>query len=155
LSAISGPIELLSGNAEIAERLLRGGIELLADRPSDDAIAYRSALLALALLAQGKRDEAADALDTAKPTRLMTRIAYALARGRVLDDLSAARNAVALASTTEALNLHADARASLGELLASYADGEAQTHREIALDLYEQKENDVAAQALRAAVSRV
>jgi DNA-binding SARP family transcriptional activator len=155
LSAISGPIELLSGNAEIAEQLLRGGIELLADRPSDDAIAYRSAVLALALLAQGKRDEAAEALDTAKPARLMTRIAYALARGRVLDDLSAARNAVALASTTEAVNLHADARASLGDLLASHADGEAQTHREIALELYEQKENDLAAQALRAAVSRV
>jgi DNA-binding SARP family transcriptional activator len=155
LSAISGPIELLSGNAEIAEQLLRGGIELLADRPSDDAIAYRSALLALALLAQGKRDEAADALDTAKPTRLMTRIASALARGRVLDDLSAARSAVALASRTEALNLHADAHASLADLLASHADMEAQTHREIALELYEQKKNNAAAEALRASVSQV
>ena len=98
LSAIGGPIELLIGNAEGAEQLLRAGIELLADRPGDDAIAYRSALLALALLAQGKHDEAAGALDGAKPTRLMTRIAYALATGRVLGDLSAARDAVALAS---------------------------------------------------------
>ena len=62
---------------------------------------------------------------------------------------------MALASETEALNLHADARASLGDLLASHADGEAQTQREIALELYEQKENDFAAQALRTAVSRV
>ena len=81
LSAIGGPIELLIGNAEGAERMLRTGIELLGDRPIDDAIAYRSALLALALLAQGKHDEAANALDGAKPSRLMTRIAYALASG--------------------------------------------------------------------------
>ena len=85
----------------------------------------------------------------------MTRIAYALARGRVLDDLSAARSAVALATTTEALNLHADARASLAELLASHADMEAQTHREIALELYDQKKNNAAAEALRASVSQV
>ncbi len=155
LSAIGGPIELLIGNAEGAEQLLRAGIELLADRPGDDAIAYRSALLALALLAQGKHDAAAGALDGAKPARLMTRIAYALATGRVLGDLSAARDAVALASDTEALNLHADARASLGDLLASHADGEAETHRKIALELYELKENNFAAQALRKAVSPV
>ena len=54
LSAIAGPIELLIGNAEGAENMLRTGIELLSDRPIGDAIAYRSALLALALLAQGK-----------------------------------------------------------------------------------------------------
>jgi hypothetical protein len=135
--------------------MLRTGIELLSDRPIGDAIAYRSALLALALHAQGKRKEAADALDAAKPERLLTRVTHALASGRVLDDLSAAREAVALASETEALNLHADAHASLSYLLASHADSEAQTQREIALDLYEQKGNDFAAQALRTIVSQV
>jgi hypothetical protein len=62
LSVISGPIELLAGEAENAERTLRFGIELLADRGAADSIAYRSALLALVLLAQGRRDEAAAAL---------------------------------------------------------------------------------------------
>ena len=89
LSVISGPIELLAGDAERAERTLRLGIELLADRGAADAVAYRSALLAPALLAQGKRAAAGDVLAAAEPARLMTRIAYASQPRRVHDDLSA------------------------------------------------------------------
>jgi DNA-binding SARP family transcriptional activator/class 3 adenylate cyclase/tetratricopeptide (TPR) repeat protein len=149
LSAISAPIELGVGNAEGAASMLRVGIELLAERAAPDAIAYRSALLALALLAQGKRDDAFEALGAAEPARLMTRTAHCIAASRVNDDVSMAREAVALASKTEALNLHADARATLGELLAARGSDEAPTHLRIALELYEQKENELAAGALR------
>jgi hypothetical protein len=70
------------------------------------------------LLAQGRRGHAADALAGSEPERLMTRIAYGISAARVHADVAIARRAVELASGTDALNLHADACATLGELLA-------------------------------------
>jgi hypothetical protein len=155
LAVISGPIELAAGDAEGAERMLRLGIELLADRGTPDKIAIRSAFLALALLAQGRRDDAARALDSAVPEGRMPRIAHALAAGRVHDDVSAAREAVALAAETQALNLHADARASLADLLETAGGVEALEQRRLALELYERKGNELAARSLRLVVARV
>ncbi len=155
LSAIAGPIELLADNAEGAEKMLRAGIELLADRGLADAIAYRSALLALTLLAQEKHEQAAGALGDAEPTRLMTRITHDIAAARLHDDLATARRAVELASDTEAVNLHADARKTLGDLLASRTSDDAKVQHAIALELYERKGNELGARPLRAAVSRV
>jgi hypothetical protein len=155
LSAIAGPIELLAGNAEGAETMLRAGIELLANRGLVDAIAYRSALLAFALIDQGRPDEAADALGAAKPVRLMTRITHDIAAGRLRDDVATARRAVEFARETEAVNLHADARANLADLLAPRAAEEANVHRAIALELYERKGNVLGTRALRRAVSQV
>jgi tetratricopeptide (TPR) repeat protein len=154
LSVISGPIELAAGNAEEAERLLRTGLDLVADRGAADAIAYRSALLALALLAQDKRDEAASVLADVEPTRPMTQIAYAVAAARVHDDLAAARDAVALASKTQAPSLTADSHACLAELLESRREGAAGTHRRRAIELYALKGNELAIRALPPAAAR-
>jgi DNA-binding SARP family transcriptional activator len=150
LSAISGPVDLLAGDPEAAERELRLGIELLAGRANEDAVAYRSALLALTLLAQGRRDAAADALRVAQPLKIMTRITHGLATARVHDDVPAARYAVDVAASTEALNLQADAQATLADLLDARDREEAAYRRRLALRLYEQKGNVIAAHGLRA-----
>jgi hypothetical protein len=155
LAVISGPIELLAGDAVAAEDVLRPAIAFFADRAVGDAVAFRSALLAIALLEQGRRDDAVDALGVAEPVLLISRIVRGIAAGRVYDDVSIARETVKLASETDALNLHADARATLGDLLASRSSDEARMQRRIALELYERKENALAAQALRTAAAQV
>jgi DNA-binding SARP family transcriptional activator len=147
LSSISGPIELLAGNPVGAARMLRTGIQLLGDQAGGDAVAYRSALLALALVAKGNRDEAVRALGAATPVRLMTRIAHAIAAARTYGDASIARDAVELSDATDAINVRAEAHATLADLLASHG-GDAEAHRELALVLYEEKGNELAARGL-------
>ena len=56
--------------------------------------------------------------------------------------------------STDAINLHADARMTLGRLLAPHANEEAQEHLAVALRLYEQKGNELASRALRSALTR-
>ena len=78
----------------------------------------------------------------------MARIVHGIATARVSGDVEVAREAVDIASATDAVNLHADARAALADVLASLGEGEATTQRRIALDLYELKGNAVAVEAL-------
>jgi class 3 adenylate cyclase len=149
LSAISGSIELLAQNPAAAEEELRHGIELLGDGPYDGAIAYRSALLSLALLAQDKRDAAAAVLDPTPPTATTARIVHGLATARLNDDVDRAREAAELAAGTDALNLHADARATLAELLTARGhEDEAHSARQVARDLYARKGNVHSARAM-------
>jgi class 3 adenylate cyclase/tetratricopeptide (TPR) repeat protein len=153
LSAISGSIELLAQNPTAAEEELRHGIELLGDGPYDGAIAYRSALLALALLAQGKRDAAAGVLGITPPASATTaRIVHGIATARLNDDVGQAREAAQLAGETDALNLHADAQATLGELLAARGhEDEARSARQLAWELYVRKGNTHSARAMAGA----
>jgi hypothetical protein len=155
LSAISGSIELLAGNATAAEQEFRLGIELLADGPYRDAVAHRSALLAMALLAQGKHDAAEDALGSIEPIGVMARIVHGIATARVHGDADTAREAVEVAAATDALNLQADARVGLADLLAAQGNDEATAQRRIAFELYEQKGNTLAVEALQRAAMRV
>jgi DNA-binding SARP family transcriptional activator len=155
LSAISGSIELLAGNATAAEQEFRLGIELLADGPYQDAVALRSALLAMALLAQGRSDDAANALGSIAPKSVMARVVHGIATARVHGDVVTARQAVEVAAATDALNLQADARVALADLLVSRGHDEAMAQRRIALELYEEKGNTLAVQALQRSEMRV
>jgi len=155
LSAIAGSIELLAGEAAAAERELRLGIDLLAAGPYRDAVAHRRALLALALLAQGKPDDAKDALGTVGAEGLMARVVCSTAASRVLGDVGMAREAVELAAATDALNLRADAHAALADVLGSHAKEERAAERRIALELYERKGNELAVQALLRTAAQV
>ncbi len=148
LAAISGPIELLAGDPVAAEHELRHGLGLLEGLGESDAAAYRSALLARALLAQGKRADAAQALAATEPARLMTRVTHLTVRAQLNNDVGLAREAVELAGTTDSSNLQADARATLADLLLRLGDDEATLQRQTALRLYEEKGNVVAARAL-------
>jgi tetratricopeptide (TPR) repeat protein len=150
LSAISGSIELLAQNPTAAEEELRHGIELLGERPYDGAIAYRSALLALALLAQGKRDAAAGVLGVAPPaSATIACIVHGIATARLNEDVDQAREAANLAGETDALNLHADAHATLGELLGARGnEDEARHARQRAQEFYTRKGNLHSAHAM-------
>jgi predicted ATPase/class 3 adenylate cyclase/DNA-binding SARP family transcriptional activator len=150
-------VELLAGDPVAAEKSLWVGyraLETMGER------AYRSttaALLARAMLDQG-RDRAADDLaqHSAELTAsgdALTQILWRCVRARVLarrariDDAEAvARMAVRIASTTDFLNYRADAILDLAEVLAAgRRHGEAAVVAAEALRYYEQKGNIVAA----------
>jgi tetratricopeptide (TPR) repeat protein len=143
LAGSSAPVELAAGDPVAAEFDLRHALDVLAEGSYGDAVAYRSALLAVALLAQGRREEAAAVLEGAVPKQLMTRIVHAIASARVNGDVEAARTAVELAAGTEAVSIEADAHAALADLLEDGAH-----ERRLALELYEAKGNLLAVRAL-------
>jgi ATP/maltotriose-dependent transcriptional regulator MalT len=153
---------MLAGAFETAEHDLRAGYEVLEEMGQNDRAATAAALLARALLGQGRREEAEQFTETserlADPSDLVTRIVSGGVRARLLaedgqfeDAERVARETVALAEGTELVNFHADALTDLAAVLE--ADGrtvEASAATAAALHLYEQKGNSVAAKAARA-----
>jgi hypothetical protein len=133
----AGFIELLAGEAAVAEPLLRTAYEELRERGLDGEAAQAAAFLGRALLLQGRVDEAdavaAGAAELAGGD-LKAAIAWrdvraeAAARRGELDQARAlATEAVALASATDALLLVADARLTLATVLLAAGDREAAT----------------------------
>jgi tetratricopeptide (TPR) repeat protein len=157
LTQITGPIELLAGDAEAAERELRKGFEILSAAGARGPLAPQAAMLASALLAQGGRgEEAAELLALAEdglssedlPSQIVVSVVRSHAATHAGDAevaRASALTAIDVAQRTDALNLTAEAYAALA---SSGRLDEAATALDQALDLYRRKGNTAAAARL-------
>jgi DNA-binding SARP family transcriptional activator len=161
-----GIVEMLAGDPVAAERELRRGYETLEQLGGEMNVSPLAALLAQALSAQGRAEEALLFSElserAALPDDRYAHVEWRAARAKALsgfrrvDEAEAlAREAVALAEQTDFLVVHGDALMILGDVLrlAGRAD-EAVPVVENALRLYEQKGNVVSAANARAALER-
>lgn len=157
----SGPIELLAGDAAAAERELRPAYEALKRMGSWGYVASILPPLVDALLAQGRDEDALKLADLAAqkaaPEDIDVQVGWRRVRAKALaryGDLHQAQrlagDAIAIADLTDYLELRAQARTDLAEVLdlAHRPKESASTLRE-ALRLLEQKGNLVAAASLR------
>ena len=150
-------VELLAGDPAGAEARLRRGYDALREMGERGLLATTAAMLAQAVLAQGRDEEAGElaaVAATAAPREdLATQAIWRGARARVLaragsDEAAAAlaREAVAAHRADRLVTHHADALLDLAEverLGGRPEDGEAAARR--ALALYEAKGNAVSA----------
>jgi tetratricopeptide (TPR) repeat protein len=162
-NATVGEVELLAGNVPVAVRALRSATEAFARVEEHGYLASLAQHLANALLANGQDEEALEVTERWAADRLTVPEdadaqilwrhvrAKALARLGQLDEAERlAREGVAMASGTDMVLLHADALASLSEVLGlAGKPEEAEAARLEALGLQEQKGNVVAATELR------
>jgi class 3 adenylate cyclase/tetratricopeptide (TPR) repeat protein len=146
LTQVSGPLELLRGDLEAAERELRLGFEIL--EPVGSA-GYQAGLLAEVLCEKGSFEEserfAAIAQIEAAEDNIAAQVVWRGVRARLERAPSLAHEAVVLADRTDALNLRADALVNLAEALRLVGDLDKSSEAlQRAVDLYEQKGNLVA-----------
>jgi tetratricopeptide (TPR) repeat protein len=158
----TGLIELLEGDAAAAERCLQGAWNGLRDDGLGIAAAQAGALLARALLAQGRIDEAeavsresealaGDSFQAAITWRGV-RAEVLAARGDHTGAIDVARAAVEIAAATDDLLDHADARAALAVALRSGGRGaEADAEERRAIELWEAKGATLLVERARAA----
>jgi hypothetical protein len=155
-------VEMLAGDFAAAERVLRQGYDLLASMGERSLRSTTAALLARAILAQGRDAEAERLIEEsqalAEPDDVLTQILWRGIRARILaarveleEAEQLARDAVALADETDLLNYRADAMTDLAFVLAA-ADRTSEATAAIAdaVRLYDQKGNVAAATAWRA-----
>ncbi len=146
----AGFVAMLEGNVPAAERTLRGAYDGLRDLGLGIDAARAAALLARALLAQDRIDEAealshesealaGDDLKAAIAWRGVRAEALAK-RGEHTEAIELAQAAVAIASSTDALLDHADARLALAAALRAAGRGaEADAEERHAIELWEAK----------------
>src|SRR2546423_3172186 len=164
LSEVAGPIELLAGRPDEAERELRRAWDALAAGGDTALLASPALMLAETLLAQERDDEARrfaeigkaamspdDITDQVLAARVEARLP---ARpGRLAAAETEARRAVEIAAGTDALALHADALVLLGEVLElAHRPGETLDALRAALELYERKGHRVGAERATKAI---
>jgi predicted ATPase len=142
----SGCVELLADDADRAESELRAGYEVLTQLGESAALATTAALLAHALVAQGRVVEAAQLAkkNEASVDRgdLVSRIYWAQARARITSDERFAREATDLAADTDMLAVHATA---LLDLAATLPEGDERDEAlQLARELFEAKGQRVA-----------
>ncbi len=162
LTQVTGPMELLAGDAAAAERELLRGLEILQPRGPDG---YQEALLAEALYRQGRHDDAARHARTAEEHAPADNVQAQVVWRGVRAKLEAAESperaralageAVSLAEATDATNLLADALADLAVVLRRTQDEAAEDVTRRALALYEQKGNVAAARRLSETLAAV
>jgi class 3 adenylate cyclase len=162
-----GIVELLAGDPAAAERELRAGYESLEQMGETFLVPVLSALLAQALYAQGRGDEALRfsklSEQTAAPDDRFAHVQWRSARakplaqsGRTEEAETLARQAVALAEETDFLVVRGDALMDLAEVLRlGGGSDEVLPVVEQALRLYEEKGNVVAAARARALAADV
>jgi len=162
----AGQIDLLEGDAVAAERSLRSAYEGLRDLGLGIDAAQAAALLARALLAQGRAAEAESLSHESEALAgddLKAAIAWrgvraeALARrGEHAVAVELAEVAVAIAAATDALLDHADARLALAAALrAAGRGGEANAEERRATELWEAKGATLLAERARHGVASV
>jgi predicted ATPase len=154
-------VELLAGNPAAAEESLRTGYRTLEEMGERAFRSTTAALLARAILEQGRDEEAEDLAEVsarlAASGDLLTQVLWRRVRARVLarraeiqEAEGLAREAVAIAEATDFVNYRADALLDLSQVLEACRKGdEAVSAACGALDLYELKGNVVAAAAAR------
>jgi predicted ATPase/class 3 adenylate cyclase len=157
----SGPIELLAGDAAAAERELRPAYEALERMGQWGYMTSVVPLLVDALLAQGLDEEGLQLTEVAEQRAVAQDIdaqagwrrvrASLLARRGELDEAQRlARDAMAIADPTDYLELRAQVKTDLADVLdLAHRPEEAASTREEALRLFEQKGNVVAVASLR------
>jgi tetratricopeptide (TPR) repeat protein len=159
----AGWAELIAGDAAAAERELRVGFEALERMGEKSYLSTAAALLARAVLAQGRYDEAERLTQVSDDTASNDLLSQAMWRGtraKVLarrgdaDAERLARESVELSLETDCLNLQADALVDLAETLRLLNRGGATRDiLEEAISLYETKGNLASATAIRALMS--
>ena len=148
LTQVAGPVELLAGDPATAATVLRRGYDFLHEI---GVTGDSDALLAEALYQQGDYAQAAElaaagAAHTSEsdvaPRTVVLGVQAKLAARSGDGGEEAARTAVELAASTDALNLHADALANLAETLTLLGqESGAVAAAEEAARLYERKGN--------------
>ena len=159
---VRGVAELLADDPVAAEQELRWGCNTLEQMSERAGLPTLRAVLAEALLQQGRLGEAEELVELSEhgsaPRDIAAQVQWRGMRAKLLarrgDGERAeplALEAVALAEKTDALNLHAEALGSLAEVLATSGE---RTRAEAALlesaDLYAAKENAVSEARTRA-----
>jgi tetratricopeptide (TPR) repeat protein len=155
-------VEMLAGDFPAAERWLRRGYDALEAMGENGVRSTTAALLARAVLGQGRIDEAERFTEVAEelgePDDLLTQIVWRSVRARVASARGSfdeaerlAREAVELGRETDFVNFLADALIDLAAVLDDAARGtETSPLIEEAVRLYEEKGNTVSADAARA-----
>ena len=150
-TTVSGPIELLAGDPAAAERELRFGYDAFEAMGETGILSSLAALLAEAVLAQGRSAEAeeltrvseraATADDAASQIAWRTVRGMALARrGEVDEAHRLAADAVSRAADTDFLVLHGNALVAQAEVMRASGDGtDAAKCLEDAAALYDAK----------------
>jgi tetratricopeptide (TPR) repeat protein len=169
-AAVSYPevvVSMLAGRPERAERHLRAGRRQLQAMGEKAVLASTEALLGMALLAQGRVEEADRlarrgahlATDDDLSAQVMWRRVRAIVlseQGRPRDGQRLARDAVALSETTDYLNDHAGALEDLARVHDLAGDPKAAGGaREAALDVYRRKGNAVSCVRLERTIAGV
>jgi DNA-binding SARP family transcriptional activator/class 3 adenylate cyclase len=158
-----GFVELLAGDPVAAEREFRRGYVALEELGGEMNVSPLAALVAQALSAQGRAEEAFAFAELAEQAALpddrFAHVEWRTARAKALSALGradeaeiAAREAVQLAAQTDFLVVHGDALITLASTLRS---AESLPLTEQALELYERKGNVVAAANARALLSSI
>jgi tetratricopeptide (TPR) repeat protein len=164
LSTAAGRIELLAGDAAAAERVLRPACERLQLIGELGYLSSAAPLLLEALYRLGRDEEALRVSERWHPDRLTVpedvdaQVAWRSVRakflargGEVAEAESLARQAVAQASTTDDIQLRAEALTALAEVLRTAGSPEqSEIAFAEAIALYERKGNVVAAATVRA-----
>jgi len=170
LDAASHPeayVAMLADDPEEAERCLRADYEKLARMGEKGYLSTTAALLARAVEAQERDEEAYELTEVAEQTAasddISTQIVWRGVRARLIAKGGAtreaqrlAREAVALVEQTDWLSHHGDALVDLAAVLqvAGRVDDEVEA-LESALDLYDRKRNLVAADRVGARLSEL
>jgi class 3 adenylate cyclase/tetratricopeptide (TPR) repeat protein len=162
ISLAYGAIGLLAADYRAAGIELRAGLDALEGMGERGYLSTVAAFLAQALYGEGRLDEAEDlarlALASASSDDLWSQVLARGTRARVCASRGAheeaeryAREAVALAAATDALDLHGNALVDLADTLAlAGRNEEASACVAEALLLYERKGNEVSAERARA-----
>jgi tetratricopeptide (TPR) repeat protein len=158
----NAPLELLAGNPEPAERVLRSACEALEERGEKGWLSTLAALHAEALYILGRLDEAEPAVRLSRDTatsddydaQALRRCAEAkllARRGQFEEAVRLAQEAIDQIDRTDEVNHHAQVRMGLVEVLRlAERPDEAIPVLEQALACYEQKGNVVMAARARA-----
>jgi tetratricopeptide (TPR) repeat protein len=160
-------IEMLAGDPRAAEGIMRESLAQLESMGERAYLSSAAALLADALCAQGRLDEAEQlshvSEDAAARDDLFSQVLWRSARAKIRalrGDAGAAvalaREAVALAEKTDLLNTQGDTLAALAEVLASAGKpADAAAALEQAASRFEQKGNTASLAHVRAALAAV
>jgi ATP/maltotriose-dependent transcriptional regulator MalT len=161
VSHLEAVARMLAGRPELVEARLRADVETLSSMIEGSALATTKALLAQAVYAQGRLDEAGElseaAHDLTAPEDIVTQTVWRGVSAKVLahqgrsDQAEAlARAAVALIEPTDLLSHRGDAMLDLAEVLWTCGRREeAGSVVQGGLALYEQKGNIAAAARAR------
>jgi ATP/maltotriose-dependent transcriptional regulator MalT len=158
----SGPVELLAGDAAAAERELRHDYDILGGMGERYFLSTTAALLAQAVYARGRYDEALElsrvSEDAAADDDIESQVIWRCARGKVLarrgdhaGGEALVREALDLIMRTEEPDVQGHVHMDLAQVL--FLQGKRAEEREVlqeALRLYERKGNSVAAAKARA-----
>jgi class 3 adenylate cyclase/tetratricopeptide (TPR) repeat protein len=157
VSHIEALVRMLAERPSLAEQLLRADVEALSSMSDRRMLATTMAMLAQAVYAQGRLEEAAElcriAASDGAADDIVTQVIWRGVKARILAEHGAcepaealAREAVALIAPTDLLSDHGDAMLALAEVLrACSRTDESERAARTALSLYEKKGNAVAA----------